>query len=133
MEGFLALQQLSSDRLVADPTLTQECSRHCQRLFRIIRGLADAPFIPFAGITGNNFSRLAVESRDSSGVPLLDIGPGQHFCLLTYGITGCQSLETADYAFLKPHRDGEVFQVSHAGGGLPEVLVGVFEVELILQ
>jgi len=61
------------------------------------------------------------------------IGPGQHLRLLTYGIAGCQCLETADYAFLKPHRDGEEFQVSHAGGGLPEVLVRVFEVELILQ
>ena len=39
-----------------------------QRLFRITGGFADAPFMPFTGITRLPFSRLAVESRDSPGI-----------------------------------------------------------------
>ena len=124
MEGFFALQQLLSDRLMADPAFAQERSRHRQRLFRIIGCLADAPFIAFTGITGNNFSRLAVESRDSRGIPALDIGPGQRLGLLTNGIAGCQRLETTDYAFLKLHRRWrDIPRFSLAGGGRQDKLV----------
>src|SRR5262245_41126518 len=61
VEGFLALQELSSDRLVSRVTFPEERSRHCQSLFGIVRSLADAPFISLTGITGDNVSRSAVE------------------------------------------------------------------------
>src|SRR5579863_3080172 len=109
MKRFLALQQFSTDRLVADAAITEECAHHRQPLFRIIRGLADTPFIPFTGITRNDLSRLAVESRDSFGIPPLGLGPGQHLRLLTNGVAAGQCLESADDALLK-HRDSECFK-----------------------
>jgi hypothetical protein len=72
-------------------------------LFRVIGSLADTPFIPFTGITGNDLSRPAVESGNSSGIPTLNIGSGQRLRLLADGITGRQGFETADYAFVKQH------------------------------
>src|SRR6266568_2316870 len=88
---------------MAGPAFAQECPRHRQSLFRVIGSLADSPFIPFASITGDDFARPAVESCNSSGIPMLHVGSGQHLRLFAYGITGGQGLETADHAFLNCH------------------------------
>jgi hypothetical protein len=95
------------DGFMADAALPQDSSRQRQGLFRIVRGFSDAPFIPLAGVTRDDVSRPAVESGYPSGIPPLNIGPGQHLRLLANGITGCQSFEAADYAFLVSHRVNE--------------------------
>ena len=99
VEGFPALQEFLSDSFMAGPPLAQEGPRDSQSLFGIIGGLADAPFIPFPGITGNDISRLAMESGNPARVPTLHIRSGKRLRLLANGIAGRQSLETADYAF----------------------------------
>ena len=80
------MQEFLSDRLVSGPAVTQERSRHRQSLFGIIGRLADAPFIPLPGKTGNDISRLAVESGNPTGIPTLHIGSGQRLRLFANGI-----------------------------------------------
>jgi hypothetical protein len=43
-------------------TVSQDRARHRDRLFGVIRRLADPPLIPLAGIVGNYVSWPAVES-----------------------------------------------------------------------
>jgi hypothetical protein len=117
VKGLFALEEFLSDRLVGGSAVTQERSRHRQSLFGIIGRLANAPFIPLPGITGNDVSRLSVESGNPAGIPTLHIGSGQHLGLFANRVTRRQALETADYALRKLHsNDGEVIPVSHPVG-----------------
>jgi hypothetical protein len=104
MSGFPALQQFLPDRFVVGIAAPEERSCHCQRLFRVIRRLTDAPLIPLASVTGNDVSRAAMESRDAFGIPLDNVRPGQRFGLLANRVAGCQPLKAGNYPFLNPHK-----------------------------
>ena len=75
-----------------------------------ISSFADAPFIPFAGITVDGVSRLA---------STLDICSGQRLRLFAIDIGGRQGFETADYAFLQLHRNGDLFPSFACGKRFP--------------
>lgn len=67
MKGFLTVQQGLPNRLVTDLALSKKRSRHGQRLFSIIRGLPDTPWIPPANVPRNDVARPAVETGYPAG------------------------------------------------------------------
>jgi hypothetical protein len=103
MQRFLALQQFVPDHSMADAALFKDRSGHCQRLFRVISGLANPPFISLAGIAGYHLSGPPMEPRYPFWVPAEDIGSRQRLSLLADCVSGCQCLKAADDAFLKLH------------------------------
>jgi hypothetical protein len=105
METFPAPQELFPDCRVIGAPFPQKSARDGEGLFRIVGGLADAPFIPLAVVTGNDFSGPAVESGDTSRIPLSDGGPGQGFCLLANRVAGREGLEAGSHPFPKLHTD----------------------------